>query len=642
VASKNLEKNNGKKAVKTAKTAPEKATVKATSQVKASSKKGTPKQAAPVKAPPKKSAPRKAPPKKATTKQAVPVKTISMKSRNASLSKIKTVGDFVEATAEHPRLARNTQNYISDMIDFFGRDVVFEGIYGLDEQIESLILYFHAHNTSLERRLLLLVGPQGAGKSYTVDKIKKHLDMYSHTDDGILFAVAGCPFHQHPFDMVPHAVRPELKDTIEFRWYPEAIPCPVCQQNIKKYGGWKELPVKRIEISTATKTGLAKHTPTDLRREDITNFIGNINFSKLKKIGSTYAPDAYDFEGKMIWANRGILDWTEIFKSRRQLLGLLLELIQSKRIDMTNFPTVHVDEVVIGHTNFPEYHVFLSEDIMEPLLGRIFKIEWPYGLERENEKNKFRKFIERTDHLTKTTKHISEDTLDFLADFAVRTREESKGMQGLSPRFFQDTLSRAYTCADKVIDIQNLCDSIVKMFSHKATKDVDPTITTELFEKVKQEYVNKLIERFIKRIVPAHFSDYGQNIYEEYIKAACRKVTGKGATKKELSIVDEVEELLIAKGKISEKGRTAFESLLSEQEQALVEMSYQKSEQLEEVINELVFSKVKNFLRLTVRDGKMDDQSTAIRKILEESLIKDFNYHKDELNTIFTIVGQHI
>lgn len=574
--------------------------------------------------------------KKAKTKKAAP------KKKGFTLDDIKTVGQYLKAVNDHPRLGRNTQNYISDMLDFFGKDVVFEGIYGLDEQIESLILYFHAHNTSLERRLLLLVGPQGAGKSYTVDKIKKHLDMYSCTDDGVLFAVKGCPFHQHPFDMVPHALRPELKDKMEFRWYPEAIPCPVCQQNIVECGGWENLPVERITISTANKTGLAKHTPTDLRREDITNFIGNINFSKLKKIGSTYAPDAYDFEGKMIWANRGILDWTEIFKSRRQLLGLLLELIQSKRIDMTNFPTVHVDEVVIGHTNFPEYNVFLSEDIMEPLLGRIYKIEWPYGLERENEKNIFRKFIERTDHLTKTTKHISEDTLDFLADFAVRTREDSRGISGLSPRFFQDVLSRAYTLADTVIDIQNLCDSIVKMFTHKATKDIDPSVTTELFEKVKQEYVNKLIERFIKEIVPKHFADYGQNIYENYLAAACKKVTGKKIGKKDTELIKEVESLLVAKGKISEKGKTAFKSLLSEQQKELSKMSYQENEQLEEVINEIVFGKVKNFLRLTTRKGKLDKQSAAIRKILEKSLVKDFKYHKDELETIFTIVGQHI
>ena len=102
---------------------------------------------------------------------------------------IRTVGDYLDASIVYPALTRNTHHYVSDMLDFYGKDVVFEGIYGLDEQIDSLILFFHAHNTSLERRLLLLVGPQGAGKSYTVDKIKKHLDLYSQTDEGALFAV---------------------------------------------------------------------------------------------------------------------------------------------------------------------------------------------------------------------------------------------------------------------------------------------------------------------------------------------------------------------------------------------------------------------------------------------------------------------
>lgn len=555
---------------------------------------------------------------------------------------IRTVGDYVEASAVYPQLARNTQHYVSDMLDHYGKDTVFEGIYGLDEQIESLMLFFHAHNTSLERRLLLLVGPQGAGKSYTVDKIKKHLDIYSQTDEGVLFGVKGCPFHQHPFDIVPHPVRPELKQTMDFRWYPEAIPCPVCEQNVRKAGDWRKMPVERIFVSTAEKTGLAKHTPTDLRREDITNFIGNINFSKLKKVGSTYAPDAYDFEGKMIWANRGILDWTEIFKSRRQLLGLLLELIQSKRIDMTNFPTVHVDLVVIGHTNFPEYNVFLSEDIMEPLLGRIFKIEWPYGLDKENEKLIYRKFIERTDHLRKKTMHIAEDTLDFISEFAVRTRSESHGLQGLSPRFFQDVLSRAYTVADGCIDLGIVSESIVRMFTHKATKDIDPKATAEVFEGVKLAHVNARIDVFIKTIVPRHFKDYGQNLYRNYLQAAGRKVTGDPMGRSDESLVDEVEELLVAKEKISAKGRSAFQSMLLERRLELEVMPYDQNEQLGEVVNELVFNKVKNFLRLSTKTAKLDPQSREIRDILKTSLVEDHGYCEHCAEVLFNIVGQHI
>lgn len=556
------------------------------------------------------------------------------------LSKVKTVGDYLDASWENTLLQRNTHHYISDMIDFYGKDRVFEGLYGLDEQIDAMVLFFHAHNTSLERRLLLFVGPQGAGKSYTVDKIKKNLESYSATPGGILFGIKGCPFHQHPYDIVPHAERPALKDAHEFRWYPEAIPCPVCEVDIRKAKGWRNVPVERIHISSAGKTGLAKHTPTDLRREDITNFVGNINFSKLKKIGSTYDPDCFDFEGKMIWANRGVLDWTELFKSRRQLLGLLLELIQSKRIDMTNFPTVHVDEIVIGHTNFPEYNVFVNEDIMEPLRGRIFKIEFPYGLSIDNEMKIYRQFVRRTDNLTKQKKHFSEDTLQFMSTYAVRTREPSKGMQGLSPRFFQDVLSMAYTRAETCIDIKNVSDAILKMFMHKTEKDA--VNSRDLFEKVKEEFIQARIKVFVNKLIPESFADYGQNIYQNYLQAVKRKLTGAELSKREQELIDEIEELLVAKEKISPKGRAAFESVLVERIDELGRMAYSASDQLAEPINEVVFNRIKNFLRISNKTDQVDPNTKEVGHILVDSLMKDHDYCDHCSQILFKILGEHI
>ncbi len=556
------------------------------------------------------------------------------------IEKIKTAGDYLEASWEHAHLQRNTHHYISDMIDFYGKDRVFEGLFGLDEQIDNMVLFFHAHNTSLERRLLLFVGPQGAGKSYTVDKIKKHLEAYSQTPEGILYAIKDCPFHQHPYDLVPHEERPKLRAEHQFRWFPESIPCPVCEQKIRKLKDWRAVPVERIHISSASKTGLAKHTPTDLRREDITNFVGNINFSKLKKIGSTYDPDSFDFEGKIIWANRGVLDWTEIFKSRRQLLGLLLELIQSKRIDMTNFPTVHVDEIVIGHTNFPEYNVFINEDIMEPLRGRIFKIEFPYGLSVDNEKKIYRSFMRRTDNLTKQKKHIADDTLTFLSSYGVKTRKDSKGMAGLSPRFFQDVLSMAYTRSETCIDMEIVSESVLRMFEHKTEKDLN--VVKELFEKTKEEFIQSRIKTFINKVVPKNYADYGQNIYANYLAAVKRKLTGTEVAKRDQELIDEVEDLLVAKEKISPKGKAAFESVLIERYDEMVKMSYTANDQLSEPINEVVFNRIKNFLRLSNKTKKIDPQSREVRQILEDTLIREYDYCKHCAGVLFKILGEQI
>src|SRR5437667_10867430 len=109
-----------------------------------------------------------------------------------------TVQEFLQEARHDRRLRRTTHHYISDMIEFYGRDKVFEGIYGMEQQMEAIISFFRGHSMSMERRLLLLVGPQGSGKSMTVDHLKRKLEAYSHTADWTVHAIARCPFHQPP------------------------------------------------------------------------------------------------------------------------------------------------------------------------------------------------------------------------------------------------------------------------------------------------------------------------------------------------------------------------------------------------------------------------------------------------------------
>ncbi len=227
-----------------------------------------------------------------------------------AMNNVGTVGTYLTESQRDPRLARTTLHYIADMIDYFGKTKVFEGIYGMDRQLDDIIAFFKGYAMSMERRLLLLVGPQGSGKSMTVDKLKRRLEEYSRKPDGAIYAVEGCPFHQHPFDLIP----PDEREKEGIYWHEEAVPCPVCERTVAARGDWRSVPVRQVVISARDKIGVAKHTPTDLRREDITNFVGNINFAMLKERGSTYDPDAYDFEGKVIWPTGG--SWTGPRSSR--------------------------------------------------------------------------------------------------------------------------------------------------------------------------------------------------------------------------------------------------------------------------------------------------------------------------------------
>jgi len=549
---------------------------------------------------------------------------------------MQTVLDYLQEAHHDPRLRRTTHHYISDMIEHYGRDRVFEGVFGMEKQLDAIVAYFRAHSLSMERRLLLLVGPQGSGKSMTVDRLKRKLEQYSHTSDGPLYAVEGCPFHQHPFDLVPIEAREEQR----IYWHEEAVPCPICDRLVDKHNGWRQVPVARIYISARDKIGIAKHTPTDLRREDITNFVGNINFAMLKERGSTYDPDAYDFEGKIIWGNRGILDWTEVFKSRRQLLSLLLELIQSKRIDLANFPTVHVDEVVIGHSNYPEYNVFVSEDIMEPLRGRIHKVDFPYNVDQEGEKKIYKTLLERANRVRNEDRHVPEDVYDLAARYALKSREESQGLRGLSPRFFEDAFSYGYTLADACLDLETISSAVERTFEHQSIKDLNLKDLLKQFEETKMEFINKKIDLIVEEIVPTHFYDYGQNLYLNYLEAASRNVTGEQLSGSEKELVDEVEGIMVSKRQISRQGRVAFENVLLERKDELRRMGYQENEHLRPVINEIVFNKIKNLLRLYEKSEELDTKSQELLDVLYRSAKDEYGYCDVCARSLFKIIGR--
>ena len=551
---------------------------------------------------------------------------------------IRTVGEYLEAARTDDRLARTTHQYIADMIEYFGPQRVFEGIYGMSKQLDDIVAYFRGYAMAMERRLLLLVGPQGSGKSMTVDKLKQKLEEYSRTEAGILYAVEGCPFHQHPFDLVPQ----EVLSRADLYWHEEAVPCPVCDRLIRRMGGWEHVPVKRIYLSARHKVGIAKHTPTDLRREDITNFVGNINFAMLKERGSTYDPDAYDFEGKIIWANRGILDWTEVFKSRRQLLSLLLELIQSKRIDLANFPTVHVDLVVIGHTNYPEYNVFLQEDIMEPLRGRIHKIDFPYNMDLQGEMEIYRTLVERANRRRGERKHAPQDVYELAARYALKTREESGGMKGLSPRFFEDAFSYAYAKAGTCLDLELISEAIERTFEHQSMKDLNLKELLRQFEETKMEFIHEKVSLLVERVVPTQFFDYGQNLYRNYLDAAAKNVLGEPLTEREKALLDEVEGVLVAKRYISRQGRLAFENVLLERREELRALPYTENEHLRSAINEVVFNNIKNCLRLYDRTEDLDPKSRELLQQLYRTAIEDYGYCEVCARSLFKIIGRSV
>jgi predicted Ser/Thr protein kinase len=180
------------------------------------------------------------------------------------------------------------------------------------------------------------------------------------------------------------------------------------------------------------------------------------------------------------------------------------------------------------------------------------------------------------------------------------------------------------------------------MFDHKSFKDLNIEKAREQLEKTKEEFIAATIKDFVQTVVPEQFQGYGQNLYVNFLSAVGRKVEGEKLSESERKLVDEVEGLLVEREKISPKGKPSFENVLVERKGELLEMDYKDNEQLGEVINELVFNYVKNFLRLSNKAEDLDDQSQQVREILLAYLKNQRGYSDNCAVSLFGLLGEHI
>ena len=75
---------------------------------------------------------------------------------------------------------------------------------------------------------------------------------------------------------------------------------------------------------------------------------------------ATRDPRAFNFDGEFNIANRGIIEFVEILKLDVAFLYDLLGATQEHKIKPKKFPQTDIDEVIIGHTNEPEYRKLQS------------------------------------------------------------------------------------------------------------------------------------------------------------------------------------------------------------------------------------------------------------------------------------------
>jgi predicted Ser/Thr protein kinase/intein/homing endonuclease len=138
-------------------------------------------------------------------------------------------------------------------------------IFGIEKPLQQIVEYFHSAAQRLEvrKRIMLMMGPVGGGKSTIVYLIKRGLEAYTRTEAGALYAIKDCPMHEEPLHLIPHELRADVEK--EFGLYIEGDLCPHCRYMVDaQYAGHIEnVPVKRLGFSEKYRVGVGTFTPSD-------------------------------------------------------------------------------------------------------------------------------------------------------------------------------------------------------------------------------------------------------------------------------------------------------------------------------------------------------------------------------------------
>ncbi len=657
-----------------------------------------------------------------------------------------TFSEYVQIFARNPLVARNAFQRAYDMIvaegteeeqinkdqkiisyKFFD-DVYNEGrdaIFGLKEMLNILVNVLKSAAMGLGpwRRVLLLHGPVGSSKSTIVRLLKAGFERYSRTDAGALYTFSWidsensgelipCPMHEEPLRLIPIALRKDFAtETLRaagkkvsdlpypletFLW---GELCPFCRRlytdKMRLHRGdfgpilQNDIQVQRFLISEIDRRGIGTFQPKDEKNQDATELTGDINYRKVAEYGSDTDPRAFNFDGEFNIANRGLIEFIEVLKLEIAFLYDLLGASQEHKIKPKKFAQTDIDEMILGHTNEPEYRKLQSNEFMEALRDRTVKIDVPYVTVLEDEIKIYQKDYGPNKDLGK---HVAPHTLEMAAMWAVLTRldepkkanltklqklklyngktlpgytkdnvkelrEEAvnEGMVGISPRYAQDKISNALVshphdnCLNPFMVLDEL-DEGLRHHSLISSDDVRKSYKA-LIATVKEEYED-IVKNEVQRAIAADEEALGRlaSNYLDNVKAYClkEKVRNKYTGQKEEPderLMRSVEQKIEIPESRKEDFRREIMNYIGGLALESKPFDFRSNERLLKALELKLFEDQKDSIKLTnLVSVAIDSDTQAKIDVVKSRLIKNYGYcdvcATDVLNFVASIFAR--
>ena len=393
------------------------------------------------------------------------------------LREAKSFGWYLDAVYEDPRIARNAHQRVADMFDHYGTDYdedagvveyrmasedplhdgentfygreVHESIHEFVNKVKS-----GARGLGPQKRIKLLLGPVGSGKSHFDWMVRRYFEDYTATDAGRMYTfrwtdlgdvirdqdpeddTVVSPMNQDPLVLLPQEQRDGVIERLN-----ENLDAPYTVRNDQTLDPASEfyldsllarydddlqavlenhIEIIRLVASENKRQCVETFEPKDKKNQDETELTGDVNYSKLAIYGES-DPRAFDYAGAFCNANRGLFSGEELLKLQREFLYDFLHASQESTIKPKNNPRIDIDQVIVGRTNMPEYREKTGDEKMEAFNDRTKRIDYPYVLEYESEANIYEKMLANADV---PNVHVEPHALEMAGLFGVLTRLE--------------------------------------------------------------------------------------------------------------------------------------------------------------------------------------------------------------------------
>ncbi len=614
-----------------------------------------------------------------------------------------TFKDYLEIVSKNPKVTDLAHARLYDMIISAGVEdngegkpktyKFFEGeLFGMEKTIQHLVEEYFApaaRRLDIRKRILMLVGPVGGGKSTLSTLLKKGLEKYSKTDEGAVYAIKGSPMHEEPLHLIPEDLRPAFKE--QFGIYIEGDLDPVDAYRLKHDWGGKidDVPVERITLSERERRGIGTFKPADPKSQDVAELTGSVNIQALTEYGLESDPRSYNFDGELNIANRGVIEFIEMLKAEKRFLYELNTVAGEQTIKASRFALIYADLVVLAHTNEYEYNSYFGNKENEAMIDRIFVVRVPYNLRLTEEIKIYEKLIGQSQIPDVRTDlknvHIAPHTLRTASMFALLTRLKAskksglslmtklklydgekqvgdwdqkhirelqeefmdEGMSGISPRFVINRISAALVKGGKgYVTPIDVLRSMRDGLQEYTTSEEEHRRLLGFIDETRKDY-DELAKKEVQRAFVYSYEESAKTLLDNYldnVDAYCNRTKVKDPITSDDVDPDErlmrsIEEQIGVSDNAKREFREGIMRSVASVSRRGNSFGVGSDERLKEALEKKLFADLKDIVKITTSSKTPDQEQLRRINDVVDRLVKDQGYTEESANELLKYVG---